>query len=105
MGVAGVTAPLARPGRRALAGCAVTHVVHERPGTIEGGGSEVIGVPAHGVASGVADRAVDALDRRVGRTAFGARRLNGGDRVGPRSGRHEGPLRALPLLEEGPHVA
>ena len=45
---------------------AVTPIVDQRPCTVERGRAEIIIVPAHGVAGGIADAAIDAFDPGVG---------------------------------------
>ena len=50
--------------RCAIAG--VAHVVDQRPGAVERGGAQIVLVPAHRIAGGIAHRAIDALDGGIG---------------------------------------
>ena len=79
-------------------------VIDQRPCPRQRCRSEIGGVPAHRVAAGIADAAIDAFDRRVGGHA---RRRVGPDlrdRVMPRLRRCKHALGALPLLKELLHV-
>ena len=66
VGVAGVAAGAAghRVEARVVAG--VAHVVDQRPGAVERGRAEIVLVPGHHVAGGMADAAADAFDAGVG---------------------------------------
>ncbi len=84
--------------------CAVANVIHERPRAIERRRPEIVGIPAHGIAGGVAYPAIDAFDGGIGGDARGAVRPDAFDLVVARLRRHERALRPLPLVEEGLHV-
>src|SRR5581483_4387579 len=84
---------------------AVAHVVDEGPGAIEGGGAQIVRIPAHRVASRVAYGAVDALDGGVDGEPLGARRRDALDGIALGPTRPERALGLLPLLEERLHVA
>ena len=64
--VAGVAAAGGGDRRQPLRVAGVAHVVDERPGAVERGRAEIVRVPAHRVAGGVADAAIDALDGGIG---------------------------------------
>src|SRR5947199_9419045 len=82
----------------------VALVVDERPRSVQRRGPEIIFVPAHDVASRIADAAIDAFDRGVGGEAARAVGPNGLDRVLPVLRWRERTLGPRPLLEERPHV-
>src|SRR5580700_11416900 len=81
----------------------VAHVVDERPGAVERGGPEIIGIPRHHVAGGMADAAADALDAGVGGLALRARRRHDREVVRWLRTRLEMTLGGLPLVEEREH--
>src|SRR5262245_63522998 len=64
--MAGMATAGGRDRLQTLAGRAVADVVHERPRAVERRRPEIVGVPAHRIASGITYGAIDALDRRVG---------------------------------------
>src|ERR1700736_2966658 len=82
----------------------VAHVVDERPGAVERGGPEIIGIPRHHVAGGMADAPADALDAGVGGLSSRGRRRHDREIVRRLRGRLEMALGALPLVEERAHV-
>src|SRR5262245_3483244 len=102
--MAGVATAVGRHRLQASEVAAVALVVHQRPGTIERRRPEIIRAPAHGIAGGVTDAAIDAFDAGVGGAARRAVGLDPLDVVVARLRRREDAVRLLPLLEEGPHV-
>src|SRR5262245_42086687 len=103
--MAGRAAAVRRDGGKAVAVAGILDVVDEGPGAIEGGGAEIVLVPAHGIAGGKTYRAVDALDGRVGRDARRGGGLDPLDGIGARLAWAEHALGGLPLLEELAHIA
>src|SRR5262245_2237805 len=61
--VAGVAAAVSRYGRKAGGVAGIAHIVDEGPGAVERRRAQIVLVPAHRVAGGVAHPAVDALHR------------------------------------------
>src|SRR5262249_52310726 len=102
--VAGVAAAGGRDRLQTLGVAPVAHVVHERPRAIERRRPGIVGIPAHGIAGGIAYPAIDAFDGGVGGDARRAVRPDVLDLLVARLRRHEGALRAVPLVEEGAHV-
>src|SRR5262249_50146976 len=98
----------AAAGRRArlqtLRVPSVADVVHERPRAIERRRPEIVGIPAHGIAGGIAYPAIDAFDGGIGGDARPAVRPDAFDLVAARLRPHERAPRPLPLVEEGTHV-
>ena len=91
-----------RPQTLGISGVAL--VIHQCPGTVERRGPEIVGVPAHGIAGGVAYGAIDALDGRVGSDPRGAVRPHTRNIILARLRWCEDPFGLLPLVEEGPQV-
>ena len=96
--------PLAATAWRRSAFPASRGIIHERPSAIERRRPEIVGIPAHGIAGGIAHAAIDAFDGGVSGNPRRAVRPDLLDSVAPRLRRHERALRLLPLLEEGAHV-
>src|SRR6185437_1317252 len=91
--VAGMAAAGRSDGGKTRPVAGIAFIVDERPGAIERRGAEVTGVPAHGVAGGVADAAIDALDGRVGGDAWRAVRPDPRHRFGASLRRREHAFR------------
>src|SRR5262245_62581655 len=102
--VAGVAAAAGGGGMETLGIASIADVVHERPRAIERRRPEIVGIPAHGIAGGIAYPAIDAFDGGIGGDARRAVRPDAFDLVAARLRRHERALRPLPLVEEGTHV-
>src|SRR6185437_13869134 len=102
--VAALAAAYSGHSHKAVLVVGIARIVDQRPGTVERGRTEIIVVPAHGVAGRIADAAIDALDRLVDGDAGGLVRLDGRDRIGAGLRRREHALRLLPLLEEARHI-
>src|SRR5690348_3007 len=83
---------------------AIAHVVDERPRAVQRRGTEIIALPADDVARRVADRATDALDRRVDRPALWRRGRDLRKIVLAGCRRLELALRGRPFVEERRHV-
>ena len=106
--MAGMAARIARDRRQPFAPRAVAHIVHQRPGAVERGGAQIVGVPGHDVATGMAGAAADAFDAGIGSLplrAGGGHGLElGRDRAIGGLARLEAAARAGPFVEEGGHV-
>ena len=102
--MAGMATRVASDGAQPLSGFCIAHVGDERPCAVERRGAQVIGVPAHHIARGIAHAAADAFDACIGGLA--RRRLGRHAREVIGSGRAtlEMPPGALPLVEERAHV-
>ena len=83
---------------------AVAFVVDQRPRPRQRRRSEIGGIPAHRIAGGVADAAIDAFDRRIGGDARRGLGPDLRDGVVPRPRRRKDALGALPLGEKVRHV-
>ncbi len=99
-----MAATVRRDGLQACDVAAIAFVIHQRPGAIERRRTEIAGIPAHGIAAGMANTAIDAFDACIGRHTRRRVRPNLRDRVVPRFCRRKDTLGVLPLLEEGLHV-
>src|SRR5579872_2226236 len=72
--VAGMTAASFRHRLQSRRVTGVAGVVHQRPCPRERRRTEIIVIPAHGIAGSVTNSAIDAFDCRVGSAPFGRRR-------------------------------
>src|SRR4051794_40299997 len=82
----------------------IANVVDQRPSAVERGGPEIVRIPAHRVASGIADTAIDTFNSGIGGLAFGGRRLDLLDLIVTCLRRDKRALRLLPFIEERTHV-
>src|ERR1700719_5065269 len=104
MRVAGMAAARRRHRLQTRGTAGIAFVVEERPRPRQRRRTEIILVPAHRIAGGVTDAAIDAFDGRVGqapRRAVGADWL---DFLVPCLARCKNTLSLLPLLKERLHV-
>src|SRR5687767_8822715 len=102
--MAGVTTCVPRHGREPFPLCDVTHVVRERPCTVERSGPEIIRPPRYDVARAVADTTADAFDTFVGQLSFPTLRGHPCEVVLARPLSPELPLGPRPLVEKRRHV-
>src|SRR5205807_6632262 len=78
MTVTGMAPGIACDGAQALVIAVIAHVVDQAPGAVERGRAEILGIPRHYVAGGVADAAADAFDGGIRRLALARLRRNQG---------------------------
>src|SRR5690349_644696 len=98
LAVAGMAAGITGHRFKTLLIAAVTHVVDQRPGAVERGRAEIVGIPRDDVAARVADGAADALDAGVGGAARAALRRHRSELLGRVFLRDEFAARARPLV-------
>src|SRR5579885_118657 len=83
---------------------AVAHVVDQSPSAVERGRTQIIAIPGHNVAGGIADAATDAFDAGIGRLSFLRLRRNDGEILLRRGARLKEAMRRFPLVEELRHL-
>src|SRR5215813_2665383 len=98
--MAGMAASIAGDRVEAFVTRGVAHVVLERPGAIERGGTEILAVPGDHVAGRIANAAADTFDRCVRGLPLLARRRHHGEIRRRLPARLERAARVAPFVEE-----
>src|SRR5258708_4544380 len=97
----GVTGDCLQP----LAVFGFSGIHNQRPCTVQRGWAEIVAIPRHHIARGIADAAADALDAGVDRLALGRVGRDTREVVAFCRLALEMAAGALPLVEEGAHVS
>ena len=77
VGVTGVAAGIRSNSSDMRVSFGIARVIHQRPGTVERGWTQILAVPVHYITRGITDAAADAFDARIRAFSFLAARWHG----------------------------